>query len=253
MPSNKQTKWIIIGCVVLVSAILIACGPILFMKYMRTKWEGVNNYKSSALLMNISGQLALSKDSVYYLKGDNNLYYVLENVEQDLSKKVGSNCSVLGKIRVPKNNETIEGNKVRLFVSINKVVFSDKSIIYNKKTEKILDNIDLEEKNKKKAMLRAEINAKLKTRIMFDVIKGKVSSIERIDKYGNKYIAYILTDEFNDKYMLYKEKTDLSVLENKEVACLGRQIMAPDKNFAVVDEITFEIYEVYNANYKKLI
>ena len=253
MPSNKQTKWIIVGCIVLVSAILIACGPILFMKYMRAKWEGVNNYKSSALLMNISGQLALSKDSVYYLKGDNNLYYVLENVEQDLSKKVGSNCSVLGKIRIPKNNETIEGNKVRLFVSINKVVFSDRSIIYNEKAEKKVDNINEEEKNKKKARLRAEINAKLKTRIMFDVIKGKVSSIERIDKYGNKYIAYILTDEFNDKYMLYKEKTDLSVLENKEVACLGRQIMTPDKNFAVVDEIAFEIYEVYNANYKKLI
>ena len=62
-----------------------------------------------------------------------------------------------------------------------------------------------------------------------------------------------MTDDFNDRYMLYKEKTDLSVLENKEVACLGRQIMTPDKNFAVVDEIVFEIYEVYNANYKKLI
>ena len=175
----------------------------------------------------------------------------LENVDQDLSKKIGSLCSILGKARIPKGNETIEGNKVRLFVSINKVVFNDKTVVYNEKTEKKLDNTD--EKNKKRASLRAEINAKLKTRIMFDVIKGKVSSIERIDKYGNKYIAYILTDEFNDKYMLYKEKTDLSVLENKEVACLGRQIMAPDKKFVVVDEITFEIYEVYNANYKKLI
>ena len=251
MTFSKKTKWVVIGCIVLVSAVLIACGPILIMRYMRTKWEGVNNYKSSFLLMNISGQLALSKDGVYYLKGDNNLYYVLENVDQSLSKKIGSLCSILGKVRIPKGNETIEGNKVRLFVSINKVIFNDKTVVYNEKTEKKLDNTD--EKNKKRAILRAEINAKLKTRIMFDVIKGKVSSIERIDKYGNKYIAYILTGDFNDRYMLYKEKTDLSVLENKEVACLGRQIMAPDKNFAVVDEITFEIYEVYNANYKKLI
>lgn len=253
MSANKNVKWIVIGCIVLVCAVLIAFAPILVTKYMRTKWEEPNNYKSSALLMNIFGQLAVSKDNVYYLKGNNNLYYVLENINQDISKKVGNYCSVLGKVRVPKNNETIENNKVRLFIGVNKIVLSDKYVFYNEKTEKKADDIDVNEKNTKKAALRAEINAKLKTRIMFDVVKGKVNSVERTDKTGNKYISYILTDDFNDKYMLYKKDTDLSVLDGKEVACLGRQIMPPNNMFVVIDEMTFEIYEVYNANYKKLI
>ena len=255
MPSSKNVKWTVIGCIVLVCAMLVAFGPVLVTKYMRAKWEGTNNYKTAPLLMKISGQLAVSKDNVYYLKGDNNLYYVLEDLTQDLSGKVGSNCSVLGRVRIPKNNEKIDNNEVRLFVSANKIVFSDKSEVNTgtaKKESDSSDNIDVKEKNRKKAELRAEINAKLKTRIMFDVVKGKVSSVERTDKTGNKYVAYILTDDFNDEYMLYKKDADLSVLNGKEVACLGRQIVAPNDKFVVIDENTFEIYEVYDANYKKL-
>ena len=88
---------------------------------------------------------------------------------------------------------------------------------------------------------------------MFDVVKGKVSSVERTDKNGNKYVAYILTDDFNDQYMLYKKGADLSVLDGKEVACLGRQIVSPNNMYVVIDESVFEIYEVYDANYKKLV
>ena len=191
------------------------------------------------------------------------LYYVLEDLTQDLSGKVGSNCSVLGRVRIPKNNEKIENNEVRLFVNVNKIVFADKSEINTETAKKESDssNTDVKDKDRKKADLRAEINAKLKTRIMFDVVKGKVSSVERTDKNGNKYIAYILTDDFNDQYMLYKKGADLSVLNGKEVACLGRQIISPNNMyvvvdesvFKVVDESVFKIYKVYDANYKKLV
>ncbi len=255
MSSNKNVKWTVIGCVVLVCAVLVAVGPVLVTKYMRAKWERSDSYKTAPLLMKISGQLAVSKDNVYYLKGDNNLYYVLEDLNQDLSGKIGSNCSVLGRVRIPKNNEKIENNEVRLFVSVNKIVFADKSEINTETAKKESDssNTDLKDKDRKKAELRAEINAKLKTRIMFDVVKGKVSSVERTDKNGNKYVAYILTDDFNDQYMLYKKGADLSVLDGKEVACLGRQIVSPNNMYVVIDESVFEIYEVYDANYKKLV
>lgn len=253
MASNKNTKWIVIGSVILVLAILIAFGPILVTKYMRAKWENTNHYKFNEMLMNITGELSVSKDNIFYLKGDNNLYYVLENMNQEISDRVGQHCSVLGKVRTPKNNETIDNNSVRLFVGVNKIVFDNKDIVYTDKKEADVDNDSLKDKVIKKAKLRAEINAKLNTPVMFDVVVGTVASSERLGNDGSKYVVYVLTDEFNDKYALYKKNVDLSVLEGKKVACLGREILPPNNMPFVVDELTFEIYEIYDANYKKLI
>ena len=52
--------------------------------------------------------------------------------------------------------------------------------------------------------------------------------------------------------MLYKKGKDLSSLENKEIIVLGREILPPLNMPLVVDETTFEIYEVYDIDLKKL-
>jgi len=252
--SKNSTKWIVIGSIVFVLALLIAVGPILFSKYMRAKWENRPNYKVSNVLMNVSGQLCISKDNIFYLKGDNNLYYVLENINQDINDKIGQNCNVLGKMRVAKNNETIDQNPVRLFVGVTRITFKD-STIYNEKNMEQNNDIEIGLKNKieKKAKLKVETNMRLNKHIMFDVIKGNVKTIERIDNKGEKYVAVVLTDEFGDNYMLYKKGTDLSKLENNKVVCLGREILPPTNMPLIVDESTFEIYEIYDADYNKLI
>ena len=57
MSSSKNVKWTVIGCVVLVCAVLVAVGPVLVTKYMRAKWERSDSYKIAPLLMKISGQV----------------------------------------------------------------------------------------------------------------------------------------------------------------------------------------------------
>ena len=52
--------------------------------------------------------------------------------------------------------------------------------------------------------------------------------------------------------MLYKKGKDLSLLENKRVIVLGREILPPRNIPLVVDETTFEIYEVYDTDFNQL-
>ena len=80
--NKKNTKWIIIGSIVFVLAILVAVGPILVTKYMRTKWQDSVKYKTSNILMKVSGILQKTDDNIFYLKGDNDSYYVLDNVKE---------------------------------------------------------------------------------------------------------------------------------------------------------------------------
>ncbi len=252
-PSNRNVKWIIIGSIILVLAILIAVAPILVTKYMRSKWENSPNYKVSHLLMNVSGILQKAQDSTLYIKGNNNLYYVLEDVKENVDDKVGAKCTVIGKMRKPAEDEMVDGNPVRLFIGVNKLMFpGDTFVVDNEQPSENEDN-DIKDKVIKKAKLRVEINTKLNKPIMFDVTKGKVSSETIKDNNNNDIVVYVLVDDFGDKYMLYKKGADLSVLENKEVACLGREILPPNNMPLIVDQTTFEIYEVYDANYNRLI
>ena len=63
----------------------------------------------------------------------------------------------------------------------------------------------------------------------------------------------ILTDEFGDSYMLYKKGVNFDAFKDMDIICLGRDIL-PLKNMPLVmDEITFEIYEIYDFEYKRLI
>jgi len=249
---KKSTKWIIFGSVIFVLAILIAVGPILITKYMRTKWGNTPTYKTTSLLMNISGELKLSNDKTYYIKGDNDYYYVLDNVKQNLEDKVNQKCSVICKFRQAKNNETIEGNPVRLFIAVQKFVFTDSNEVIDTAEENIKESVNLEQKTATRARLRVEANTRLNKPIFFDVIKGKVSSINRKDRDGKEYTAFVVTDEFNDNYMLYKKGKDLSSLNGKEIIVLGREILPPSNMLLVVDETTFEIYEVYDEQYNRL-
>lgn len=252
--SNKNTKWIIIGSIVFILAILIAVCPILVTKYMRAKWQDGPKYKVSSLLMNISGELKKTENN-YYVKGDNGLFYILENQEQDLSEKVGMKCDVVGTFRQALNNETVDGNPVRLFIGVQKIVFPEFG-------ETIVDEIDdvkkseederIKEKALQKAKLRLAVNIGLEKSILFDVIKGNVVSINRKDNNNNNFAAFILTDDFGDSYMLYKAGKDLSSLENKKIIVLGREIIPPKIFPLVVDETTFEIYEVYDTEFNKL-
>lgn len=249
---KKNTKWIIFGSVIFILAILVAVGPILITKYMRTKWENTPHYKTSNLLMNVSGELQISKDDVVYLKGDNGLFYVLEELNQDVSDKANEKCSVIAKFRQAENNEIVDGNPVRLFLGVQKIIFQNSNDVLDNVSQDKKDDIDLKEKSLKKARLRVEANTRLNKPIFFDVIKGKVSSINRKDRNGNDFTAFVLTDDFGDNYMLYKKGKNLSSLANNEIVCLGREILPPSNMPLIVDETTFELYEVYDEQYNKL-
>lgn len=271
--SSKNTGWIILGSVVLVLAVLIMVGPIMVKKYMRAKWQEAPHYQTKELLMNVSGTISISSDKQVYLKGDNGLFYVLEGVEQDVSDKVDTECSIIGAFRQAKDGDTVDGNPVRLFIKVQKLVFpnssdsdidstvdstaesSDVSSVDSVDTVKSVSDmvkISAEEKSLKKAKLRVEANIRLNKPILFDVIKGSVTAVDRKYRDGKEYSALILKDELGDNYMLYKKGKDLSKFAGKEVIVLGREILPPSNVFLVVDETTFEIYEVYDENYNKL-
>ena len=130
--NKKNTKWIIIGSIVFVLAILVAVGPILVTKYMRTKWQDSVKYKTSHILMKVPGILQKTEDNIFYLKGDNDFYYVLDNVkEEEVLNKVGQHCSAFGKMRLPKGDESVDGNKIRLFLGVQKITFDDSTEISN--------------------------------------------------------------------------------------------------------------------------
>jgi hypothetical protein len=257
--SNKSTKWIVIGCIIAILAILVAVGPMIVMKYMRTKWASGKHYQTTALLMNVSGELKKASDNTFYLKGNNGLFYVLEGIEQDVSSNIDKSCSVIGEFREAKNKETIDGNPVRLFIGVKKLIFKDsgESVGSGIQQDKSADGdkgttVSMKEKSLKRAKLRVEANTRLNKPILFDVIKGNVVSFNRKDLNDKEYVAYVLVDEFSDNYMLYKGGKDLSSLENKDIIVLGREIIPPSNFPLVVDETAFEIYEVYDANYNKL-
>lgn len=249
---KKNTKWIVIGSIIFVLALLIAVGPILFSKYMRAKWENTPKYKVSNLVMNVSGQIKKSNDGIYYLMGDNKQYYILENFKEDLSGKINEKCSVMGIFRLPQGEEEIDGHSVRLFLTPKEIRFADDTIrngnsnLEDKKIE------DIKEKSVKKAKFRIGVNTRLNKPILFDVVKGKIAPVNRTTLDGKDIIVFVLKDQYGDNYMLYKKNKDLSSLENKEIICLGREIIPPSNYPLVVDETTFELYEVYDTDYNKL-
>lgn len=253
---KKNTKWIIFGSVVIVFALLIAVGPVLLTKYMRAKWEDTPKYRTSYLLMSVEGKLLLSEDNVPYLLGDN-LYYLLENLsEEDINKYLDKECFVLGKIVSPEPEEKIDGNDVRMILSVDEIRdidSPDTNEIVDENTEENYYK-NLEEKAAKKNKLALETNIALNKPIMFDVIKGKLSLQNRKNKNGEEVSVVILTDEFGDNYLLRrKDKPLTDIVSIDEVICLGREALPLKDMFLVVDEINFEIHEMYDSNLKKIL
>ncbi len=251
--NKKSTKWIVIGCIVFIVAIFIAVGPILVTKYMRAKWQDAPKFKTSSLFIEVAGSLQLSQDNRFYLKGDNDFYYILKNLNEDAGDRVGQHCSVFAKMSLPKKGESIDGNGVRLFLDVQKIIFDDSTEFSGVNKAKEIDEEELRKRVLSKIQLRVEVNAKLNKPVLFDVIKGKVSVQNRKDLDGKDVSVTILTDEFGSSYMLYKKGFDLSALKDMELICLGRDMLPLDKMPVVVDEITFELYEVFDYEYNKVL
>jgi len=256
---KKNTKWIIFGCIVFVLAILIAVGPVLITKYMRAKWQDSRRYKTSHLLMEVAGTLKKSQDNKFYLKGDNDLYYVLDLKEfnQNIDDKLEQQCTVLGKIKVPKADTLIDGNVVRLILVVQKIAFGDDKIFSFYKDVKEKGNtmeadLYLKQKALANAKLRLEVNTKLNKPIAFNVIKGELRTENRKTLKGEDVVVTVLKDEFGDDYMLYKKGVSFAKLEGKDVICLGKYIATVDNMPLVVDEVIFEIYEMYDLDYNRI-
>ncbi|MGE4385646.1 MAG: hypothetical protein AB7E39_07280 [Endomicrobiaceae bacterium] len=249
---KKSKKWIVFGSVILVIAGLIAVGPVLVTKYMRAKWQNTPKYKVSNLMMKIDGKLQISKDNIPYLAGNNGLFYVLENLkEEDIENNINKNCSVLGKMRIPKEGDSIDGNPVRLFIGVDKIGSHD-LLTKNEDIPKDLSE-KIREKSLKKNKTRVEVNAILNKPILFDVAKGKVSVENRKTLDGKDISVFVLTDEFGDRYVLFDKKMRLKNIDGVDVICLGREVLPPVNMPLVVDEVTFEIYEMYDSKYNKLV
>ena len=253
MASKKNTKWVIFGSIIFVLAVLIAVGPILLTKYMRAKWQDAPKYSTSSLLIKVEGKLLLSEDEDPYLLGNNGLYYLLEDLsEGNIENYLNKDCFVLGKIISANPNEYIGDNDVRMIISVDEI-----NDISTSGANESIDDINisqkLEEKTAKRNKLVIETNIALNKPILFDVIKGKLSLQNRERKNGEEVSAVILTDEFGDNYLLrVKDKLFNNVISDKEVICLGREVLPLKDMFLVVDEINFEIYEIYDTDYNKL-
>jgi hypothetical protein len=248
---KKNKKWIIFGSIVLILAVLIAVGPILITKYMRSKWQNGPKYQTSNLMMKVDGKLQISKDNIPYLAGNNGSFYVLENLkENNIQENINKDCSVFGKMRIPKEGDTIDGKSVRLFIGVEKI--NAKNISGNKEISKDVSD-KIKEKSQKKGSIRIEVNAVLNKPILFDVTKGEVAVENRKALDGKDISVFVLTDEFGDRFVLFDKKMRLKNIDGVDVVCLGREILPPANMPLVIDEVTFEIYEMYDSKYNKLI
>lgn len=250
---NKSKKWLILGSIVFIIALLIAVGPLLVTKYMRTKWQNGPKFRTSALLMKVEGKLLLSDNKISYLEGNNGLFYLLKNLsEEDINLYLDKNCFVLGKILVANEDEkTINGHDVRMVISVDKI--SETADFSDSKEEDKAVSEKIKEKTAKKNKLRIETNMALNKQILFDVIKGKLSLQTRKKKDGTEVSVLILTDEFGDNYLLVaRGKAIDKLISDKEIICLGREVMPLKDMYLVIDEVNFEIYEAYDLDYNKI-
>ena len=248
---KTSKKWVILGSIIIVVALLIAVGPIMVTKYMRAKWQNVPKHRTTNLLMKVEGTMLFSAtQNVPFLAGKNGLYYLLENLSQeDINNYSNKNCFVLGKISSPTEGAKIEGNDVRMIISVDKISETGDNFVDENKdaAEKI------KEKAAKKNKLRIETNMVLNKTVLFDVIKGKLSLQNRKKKDGTEVSALVLTDEFGDNYLLVSRgKLINKMISDDEIICLGREVMPLKDMMLVVDEVNFEIYEAYDLNYNKI-
>ncbi len=114
---KSKKKWIIFGIVIAALAIIIAIGPIIVTKYMEKAVPGKT--MKSDLMLKVRGNVMQASDGTIYLKGDNGLLYVLFGDKSDeLMANLGENISVFGAIHIPFENETIDGEPIRMKLNV---------------------------------------------------------------------------------------------------------------------------------------
>jgi len=116
-PSAKsKKKWIIFGAVIAVLALLIAVGPVLITRYMRSK---ASHQINAELMIKVKGTIKKAQDSTIYLAGDNNLYYILiGDYAEELAKNIDKKATIFGNIIVNNKDLKIEGNPVRMKIEV---------------------------------------------------------------------------------------------------------------------------------------
>ncbi|MDR1523453.1 MAG: hypothetical protein LBS29_05860 [Endomicrobium sp.] len=126
--TNTKKKWIVLGIIIAILAIFVALGPVIVAKYMRSSKSMQNTITSSTAEFMIKVKGVIKKDTgkeLIYLKGDNDLYYILvgdklEQLKENLNKK----ATIFGNILAPENlqegteDTTINGNKIRMKISV---------------------------------------------------------------------------------------------------------------------------------------
>ena len=254
--NSKSTKWIIFGVIVFILAVLVAVGPILVTKYMRNKWENSPKYKTSYILINVNGTLKKSARNEIYLAGDNKMFYMVENIsEDDINNNLEKKISLTGKMKVPESDVTVDGHPVRLFISVEKIENGEQQeVAANEQSDEALQAAAdaEEEKTLKKNKIRVLVNAALDKPVLFDVTRGTLTLEDRKTLKGDTKTVPILVDEFGDKVMLVG-KDKIKNFANQKIVCLGRELPSADGMPAVVGETVFEIYEIYDSDYKKLL
>lgn len=255
MELNKNNKkWIAFGVIIFILAVLVAVGPILVTKYMRNKWQNAPKYKTSSILINVVGTLKKSARDEVYLVGDNKLFYIIEDIsEDDLNSNLEKKISVTGKMKLPKGDVTVDGNPVRLYISVENIEVPGQ-VSHQKVDEAELNAVVEAEREKtlKKNKIRIMVNAVLDKSILFDVTRGTLTLEERKTIKGDatKEIA-VLIDEFGDRVILVG-KNKVKNFVGEKIVCLGRELPSTDVPISEGETI-FDIYEVYDADYKKLL
>lgn len=237
--SNK--KWIIFGIIIAVLAVIIAIGPVLLTRYMRSKTPKPT---TADLMIKVSG---IIKENVNqfgfiepYLLGDNGLYYLLiGDMHYELTQNIDAKATVFGNIVYAGPNEKIGDNPMRM--KINVINFGMPTL----EAGRSISMAEIE-KMKDKAAKRIKAREEVSKHINIgdnDFIRGKVIKEERDSSY-----AYIITDELEDKYLLTGVSD--SIL-NMNVVLLGKVI--PSSGYPVnSDEVVFSVSAAYNDSFDKI-
>jgi hypothetical protein len=117
---NKGKKLIVFGAIAVV-VVLIATVPALIGKRHK-EWQKPS---SVDFMIKVTGTIKQTKDNTLYLKGDNNLYYILLGDKlTDLVKNKDKKATVFGNIIVNDDvakgtdNAKIEGNPLRMRIGV---------------------------------------------------------------------------------------------------------------------------------------
>lgn len=252
MAPEKSKKLFIFGSIILFLALLIAFGPIMVAKYVRNKDAKLaQELKRSHMKMKVKGVLKMSTDGKLYLLGENKrIYLIIGPLSDELTKKVDETTTIFGAM-VQALGVKIDDNDVRMIISVEKYGTPDLDFAVNPKMS-AEELAKMKEKITKRKAFVDEVNSKLNKRVRYDAVKGTVSVENRKTLDGKDRQEFVLTDEFGDKFVLSDKNKKLKDVDGKNVICLGRQTLPQADMPLVIDEVPFEVYEMYDFDYKKL-